>query len=64
MGVLVDGEWRVDGKFPADTKGHFVRAETAEDVPASLQARVDTFCRRPLRHGMTEHCKGPKTTRS
>jgi glutathionyl-hydroquinone reductase len=29
MGVLVDGEWRVDGKFPADPKGHFVRPDTA-----------------------------------
>src|SRR6202521_2764527 len=28
MGVLVEGEWRADGKFPADPKGHFVRAET------------------------------------
>ena len=29
MGVLVNGEWRVDGKFPADPKGHFVRPDTA-----------------------------------
>jgi putative glutathione S-transferase len=29
MGVLVEGEWRADGRFPADPKGHFVRAETA-----------------------------------
>jgi len=29
MGVLVNGEWRVDGKFPADPKGHFVRPDSA-----------------------------------
>jgi len=29
MGVLVNGEWRVDGKFPADPKGHFVRHDSA-----------------------------------
>src|SRR5271167_5279766 len=29
MGVLVNGEWQADGKFPADPKGHFVRPDTA-----------------------------------
>ena len=29
MGVLVDGEWRVDGKFPADPSGRFVRPDTS-----------------------------------
>ena len=30
MGVLVNGEWRVDGKFPADPgTGHFVRPDTS-----------------------------------
>jgi len=30
MGVLVDGEWRVDGKFPADSgTGHFIRPDTS-----------------------------------
>ena len=28
MGVMVDGEWRVDGKFPTDPSGRFVRPET------------------------------------
>jgi putative glutathione S-transferase len=28
MGVLVNGEWRVDGKFPADPSGRFVRPDT------------------------------------
>ena len=30
MGVLVNGEWRVDGKFPADPgTGHFIRPDTS-----------------------------------
>jgi len=29
MGVLVNGEWRVDGKFPADPSGRFVRPDTS-----------------------------------
>src|SRR5580698_2312085 len=29
MGVLVNGEWRADGNFPADPSGHFVRPDTA-----------------------------------
>ncbi len=29
MGVLVDGHWRVDGKFPADASGRFVRPPTS-----------------------------------
>ena len=28
MGVLVEGEWRADGKFPADPSGRFVRPDT------------------------------------
>jgi putative glutathione S-transferase len=28
MGVLVNGEWRVDGKFPSDPAGKFVRPDT------------------------------------
>ena len=28
MGVLVNGEWRADGKFPADPAGRFVRPDT------------------------------------
>jgi len=28
MGVMVDGEWRTDGKFPTDGDGRFVRPET------------------------------------
>jgi len=28
MGVMVNGEWRVDGKFPADPSGRFVRPDT------------------------------------
>ncbi len=28
MGVLVNGEWRADGKFPADPSGRFVRPDT------------------------------------
>ncbi len=29
MGVLVNGEWRVDGEFPKDASGRFVRADAA-----------------------------------
>src|SRR5579863_3620761 len=30
MGVLVNGEWRVDGKFPSDPgTGHFIRPDTS-----------------------------------
>ena len=29
MGVLVDGEWRVDGEFPKDASGRFVRPDAA-----------------------------------
>jgi glutathionyl-hydroquinone reductase len=29
MGVLVEGEWRADGKFPADPSGRFVRPDTS-----------------------------------
>ena len=29
MGVLVNGEWRVDEVFPKDETGHFIRADTA-----------------------------------
>jgi putative glutathione S-transferase len=28
MGVLVNGEWRVDGKFPSDPSGKFIRPDT------------------------------------
>ena len=29
MGVLVNGEWRVDEVFPKDESGRFVRQDTA-----------------------------------